>query len=291
MPGTTVICYLLVEPAPERVADRVARHLRSAARRLPLLDRVVQRRWSPSRRMGYGAGLRASVQSLRRRHAQLPPVILLQPAHASPTLADVDEIVPFDPVPYASIPPWSSYFDREIFCKLEVFKSRGYDRLVFLDCDTVILGDISALWDSELFADRDLYAVREQPGMGVTPDRFGKINTGVMVVNRPLLNDAVHRTLLGIAERGLSEDGGDQGVIEHFLRQHPDVTVGQLDDSYNVMVVARKYGDWDRLKDRIRILHFVNQVKPWAADHVDDPLFDEELKRIWDDAYRIVLGR
>jgi lipopolysaccharide biosynthesis glycosyltransferase len=192
-------------------------------------------------------------------------------------------------MPYASIPPWSSYFDREIYYKLEVFNPRGFDRIVYLDCDTVILDDISALWDPGQLGGHALYAVRERPEMGVTPDRFGKFNLGVMVVNRPLLDRAVHQALLGIAQRGFSDDGTDQGVIEQYLIQHPDATVGELDDSYNVMVVARKYGDWERLKNRIKILHFVNHAKPWAPDHVDDHHFDAELKRIWDDAYRMAL--
>jgi hypothetical protein len=281
------ICYLLADPAPERPVEAVERRLRSGARRIPFLDRVVRRRWPPSRRLGYGAGLRASVRSLRRRHRELPPVVVLVPRDQPPPLADVDEVIRFDPGPYGPVPPWSSYFGREIYYKLEVFHLRGYDRIVFLDCDTVILDDISPLWDLGCYADRGLYAVRETAEMGVTPDRFGRINTGVMVINRALLGSRTHLALLDIARTGTSPDGSDQGVLELYLARTPDVEVGELDDSYNVLVVVKQFGDWARFQHRIKILHYVNHRKPWAADHHLDPFFDGQLKRIWDDAYRL----
>jgi hypothetical protein len=285
----TAICYLLADPAPERRLEAIERRVRSAARRLPFLHRVVHRHWSRSRRLGYGAGLRASVQSLRRQHRALPPVIVLQPPNQPRPLAEVDEVITFDLAPYASIRPWSSYFGREMYYKLEVFNLRGYDRIVYLDCDTVVLDDISPLWDLERFGDRSLYAVRETPELGADPYRVGKFNLGVMLVNRPLLGGRVHQELLAIARRGESPDG-DQGVFERYLNEAPDEKVGELDDSYNVMVVAKKFGDWARFRSRIKILHYVNHYKPWAADHQLDPHFDGQLKRIWDDAYRIELA-
>ena len=289
MSGKTAICYLLAEPAPERPIEAVRRRLRSAARRIPFLDRLVDPVWSPSRRLGFAAGLRASVQSLRKQHRELPPVILLQPRDQLPPLADVDEIITLDPAHYASITPSSSYMGREVYYKLEVFNLRGYDRIVYLDCDTVVLDDISPLWDTESFAERGLYAVRETPEMGAHPFRVGKFNLGVMLVNRPILDGQVYDQLLSIARRGECLDG-EQGVFERYLSEVPDEKVGELDDWYNVMVVAKRDGDWDRFRSRIKILHYVNRVKPWAADHHRDPHFDGQFKRVWDDAYRMDLS-
>jgi lipopolysaccharide biosynthesis glycosyltransferase len=236
--------------------------------------------------MGFAAGLRACVQSIRRLHGEVPPIYVLRPAGQGPTMVDVDGVTPFDPAPYQSVPCADLYFGREVFYKLEVFKPRGFDRIVYLDCDTLVVGDISPLWDPAQYADRCFYAVREQASMGVAPSLFGKFNTGVMVINPPLLADSTYDRMLEIARGGASYDGGDQGVVHEYLRESGDAIAGDLDASYNVLVRAKKEGDWDAFKDRLKVLHFVNGLKPWSEDHHHDWLFDEDFKRLWDEAYR-----
>ncbi len=126
--------------------------------------------------------------------------------------------------------------------------------------------------------------------MGVDPSVFGKFNTGVMIVNRSLMDDAVYRRLLELARSGVSYDGGDQGVINAYLDERGGDVAGDLDSGYNVLVRAKKLGDWEVLRKRLRVLHFVNALKPWAANHRHDWLFDEEFKRLWDEAYRFAPG-
>lgn len=250
-----------------------------------MVGRAIAPRWSPVRRMGYGAGLRACVQSLRRRHRKLPPILLLKSGPGL-TLADVDEVIPIDPGAYAGIPlTGTRYYGPEIHYKLEVFNVRGYERIVYLDCDTLALDDISPLWDMKKYLEKSLYAVRETADMGVHPFNVDKFNTGVMVVNQPLLCGNAYRRLLEIARSGKFYDGGDQAVINHYLEQEPGANPGELDAQYNVMVLVKKYGQWDKIKHRIKILHYTNRLKPWAADHYRDFLFDAEFKRLWDEAY------
>jgi hypothetical protein len=288
MTPRTAICYLLANPAPERPVETLQRHGRAWLGRLPVVGHAVVPRWSPARRNGFGAGLKASVQSLRHRHASLPPVLVLRPPGQGLPLADVDDVVTFDPAPYASIPQPSSYFGRETYYKLEVCNVRGYDRVVYLDCDTLVLGDISPLWDMGQYSANALYAVRETAEMGVHPARIGRFNLGVMVVNKPLLSERVHRELVAIAARGESSDRSDQGVMEHFWGEKPALGAGDLDASYNVMVRAKRDGRWERFADRIRILHFTNFLKPWLAAHRHDPWFDADFLRLWIEAFGAV---
>jgi lipopolysaccharide biosynthesis glycosyltransferase len=201
------------------------------------------------------------------------------------TFADVDEVVTIHPTPYASIPFTGTYWGPEIYYKLEVFNLRGYERILYLDCDTIVLDDISSLWDMKLYTEKSLYAVRETAEMGVHPFLVGKFNTGVMLVNRPLLPEGAYCRLLDIARSGDSFDGGDQGVIDRYLDQEQGTSAGELDAAYNVMVVVKKRGQWDQYKNRIKILHFTNHLKPWAPDHHLDRGFDPEFKRLWDEEY------
>jgi hypothetical protein len=279
---------MLATPRKETRVEAIARGIRFLLSELPIVRGVLRPRWSPARRMGFAAGLRACVQSIRRLHADVPPILVLRPAGQELTIADVDAVIPFDPGPYESIPCAGLYFGREVFYKLELFKLRGYDRIVYLDCDTLVLDDISALWDPAQYAERDFYAVREQAEMGVDPTLFDKFNTGVMVINRSLLADPVYHRMVEIARSGASYDGGDQGVINAYLDREAGDVAGELDAGYNVLVGAKKLGRWDVFKDRVKVLHFVNNLKPWAADHRYDWLFDEEFKRWWDEAYRFV---
>jgi lipopolysaccharide biosynthesis glycosyltransferase len=108
-----------------------------------------------------------------------------------------------------------------------------------------------------------------------------------MVINRPLLDGRAHDQMLTIADSRRSYDGGDQGVVNTYLENAGHGIAGELDPSYNVLVRAKRFGKWELLRDRIRILHYVNRWKPWSENHARDWLFDPELKRLWDDAYRV----
>lgn len=240
--------------------------------------------WWTERRRGYGAGLRASVQSLRRRHEMLPPVLLLR-SHPGPTLADVDDVLPIDLRGYADIPVRSSYYGREIYYKLEAFRRRDRRRLVYLDCDTVVVGDISPLWDMDLYTDRAVYAMRETADMGGAPDVVDRFNSGVMVINPPLLPAGAFDRLIALARESRGHSGGEQGILNQYFEEQPHPIVDTLDAAYNVMVTRRHQPDWEQARRGARILHFVNHLKPWHLDHAQDPLFDAGLKQLWDDAY------
>ena len=267
MTVTSAICFVLANPAPDGFIDAFASLPSLSLNQIPLTGDATEPHFSSARRQGFGAGLRACVQSIRRRHRQVPPIVVLRPSPQQLTMADVDEVISFDPAPYASIPFTGTYWGPEIYFKLELFNLRGYERVVYLDCDTIALDDISPLWNMDEYAERSFYAVRESREMGAHPEVVGKFNTGVMVVNRPLLTESTHRRMLDIACEGTSYDGGDQGVINRYLNEIPGTRPGELDVAYNVLVCARRYGNWDTFKDRIRILHFTNRLKPWALDH------------------------
>jgi hypothetical protein len=290
MPNPVAICFVLATPGEETRAAYWDRRIRSRLQDVPFLRDWIRPRWSPRRRLGYGAGLRACVNSLRRHHADLPPIIVLRPEGEGPTLADVDEVRTFDPAPYAQIPIASTYWGRETFYKLALFALHGFERVVYLDCDTLVLDDVSALWDPNQHADADLYGVHESRDMGSDGRALGKVNTGVLVLNRPLLSPDIHRRMIEIAGSGASYDGGDQGALGVLLEESPQLRVGALDPAYNVMVGWKKFGRWEQIEDRIRILHFANGFKPWSPYHAHDPAFDADFKRLWDDAFRGVVA-
>lgn len=217
----------------------------------------------------------------------LPPVVLLR-SHPGPTLADVEEVLPIDVQAYSDVPVRSSYYGREIYYKLDVFRRRDLSRLVYLDCDTVVVGDISPLWNMHLYNERAVYAMRETADMGGDPDVVDRFNSGVMVINPPLLPAGAFDRLIALARESRGHSGGDQGILNRYFDEQPHPIVDTLDAAYNVMVTRRHRPGWEQVRRGSRILHFVNHLKPWHPDHAQDPLFDVELKQLWDDAYSIV---
>jgi len=73
----------------------------------------------------------------------------------------VDEVLTIDPAVYAGIPlSETRFYGPEIFHKLDVFKARAYERIVYLDCDTLVLGDVTQV----PIASETIYRNGDAPG-------------------------------------------------------------------------------------------------------------------------------
>jgi len=233
----------------------------------------------------FEVGLRAAIASIRRHSSRVPPVLLLNPAPLAP-LPGVDVVIPIDPVTFEpaarcnfAIGGLSAYF------KLSLFGLEGWQRIVYLDSDTIALDDLSELWDLDRFADRAIYAVRETAEMGPWRGALGKLNTGVMVVNAPLLDRRVHAEMLELTRVERSYDGGDQGIINSFLAHHGDeFEAGELPEEYNVFVNDRIENRWPLIARRAKVLHFVGRTKPWSRNYERACPYGREFKVHWDEA-------
>ena len=230
-------------------------------------------------------GLQTALASIRRYAHRVPPVLLLTPdPMMSP--AGIDMVVPIVPAKFEnaarcnfSMGGLSTYF------KLALFGIERWKRIIYLDTDTLALGDLSELWDLERFADKAIYAVRETAEMGPWRGALGKLNTGVMVVNAPLLDRRVYAEMLRLTRIDRSYDGGDQGIINSFLASHSrEFEVGELPEEYNVFVNDRIARRWPTIGERARLLHFVGRIKPWQRYYARACPFGREFKVMWDEA-------
>ena len=103
-------------------------------------------------------------------------------------------------------PKWA-----KTFYKFEIFKMYDYDRVIFLDCDMLCVGDISYLFSSEINK-YDLCGVRSSDY-----GRSKQINSGLLVVNKSLLNENTYKDLIKISKKKSFHDGGDEGIINYYL--------------------------------------------------------------------------
>jgi len=231
--------------------------------------------------VNYLIGYHHVVQSLRRHHASIPEVVVMSP-DLDETPAGADRLVRIDPRPFGVIRRTQSAFGRSVYFKLALF-TLDYDRVIYLDTDLLIVGDIAELWDPTRYADRDLWGVRESAAIGLKHAVWqGKINAGMLLINRPLLGRPIFERLLSIAAAGRSYDSGDQGVLHEFLSD-PEIAprVGELDPAFNLPTCARVDGDWDRYGPTARILHYLGPRKPWC-DAPPHRWHHPETQAIWD---------
>jgi lipopolysaccharide biosynthesis glycosyltransferase len=149
----------------------------------------------------------------------------------------------------------TNYLVRKAYFSLDAFRIRDYDTVIVLDTDMVVIGDVSPLLD-----------VRE--GIGAVAQFFyndtgAKLNSGLLVLNREVLNDEFVALVDGTGRSGEYElDKHDQGILNAIL----DGRFVRLEQRYN-FVKRRLSGDLDVPAD-VAVLHFTGQHKPWTGGEV-----------------------
>jgi alpha-N-acetylglucosamine transferase len=157
----------------------------------------------------YGPGVEALGNSLRATGSGESRVVMatsdVSPPMRQRFAAEGWIVRDVDPVANPS-PESSRLFPRfeQTFTKLRAWELTEYDKVIFLDADTIVL--------------RNLDRFFERPGFAAAPDFFfaDRFNSGVMVLDPSAQVFAEMMRKLGSAT---SYDGGDQGFLNDF---YPD---------------------------------------------------------------------
>ncbi|KAJ4425235.1 glycogenin glucosyltransferase [Gnomoniopsis sp. IMI 355080] len=134
------------------------------------------------------------------------------------------------------------------FTKINLWKQTQFRKIVYLDADVVACRAVDELFDLK----HDFSAA---PDVG-WPDLF---NTGVMALT-PNMGD--YYAMMAMAERGISFDGADQGLLNmHFKNNY-----NRLGFAYNVTPSAHYsyVPAYRHFQSSINIVHFIGSEKPWA---------------------------
>lgn len=163
------------------------------------------------------------------------------------------------------------------FTKLNLWKLVQFERVVYIDADV-----LAYRAPDELFDLPDAFAAAPDIGW---PDIF---NTGVMAL-KPNMGD--YYAMIAMAERGISFDGADQGLLNmHFKNDWR-----RLSFAYNVTPSAhyQYIPAYRHFQSSINMVHFIGRNKPWfagrEAPHGAAP-YDEMVGRWWavyDRHYRV----
>lgn len=153
------------------------------------------------------------------------------------------------------------------FTKIELWRLTQFEKIVYIDCDVVAVRAPDELLSLEV----DFAAA---PDVG-WPDCF---NSGLMVV-RPNMQD--YFALKALAERGISFDGADQGLLNmHFHNWH------RLSFTYNCTPSAnyQYIPAYKHFQSTISLIHFIGAQKPWNLPRQVVPLespYNQLLARWW----------
>ena len=162
-----------------------------------------------------------------------------------------DRVIEVEPIANPNPPAKLGFHSfATVYTKLRLWEQTDYAKLIYLDADTIVLGDLSDLLDRPDFA---------AAPCGTAPDQF---NSGVLVLDPSARVFEDMTAQLPVLQ---SYDGGDQGFLNSF---YPDWFTGpaghRLPMIYNVPRLLAFYATaWRRLEGRIKVLHFYGPQKPW----------------------------
>lgn len=173
------------------------------------------------------------------------------------------------------------------FYSLESFALNGYDKVLFLDSDTVVTGDFEELFSrpEPFIAASDNATLRGKrrdrtsfaPVAEDDPDGLAGFNAGMMQIGCELLNEEVFGDLLALLDTaewaGVETHHTDQLVLNRRFAGQATL----VDHSYNLTIGHRNSGElWQgRALDEVRMFHFNGPRKPWLPERIADRAIED----------------
>ena len=164
---------------------------------------------------------------------------------------------------------------HEAFVKLECWRLIDYEKVCWIDSDTIQLQNCDELMNIPI----KLHGIACAVDHEVFPSlfervRFKMIQTGVFTLVPSLQTYEIIKSQLGKLE---SIDGSDQGFLTSFFALSYFENVRFISSAYNYMKRGiHRHKSFDLT--RIKILHFVGHPKPWEGG---EPGY-EKLQKMWD---------
>ncbi len=179
--------------------------------------------------------------------------------------------------------PERATWNRGTFLKWAVFQPAGVDQVLFLDADMIALGAIEPLLtrapDAHLVGGPQFPRSLARDDTGPVPSAIlaerleglvrgtaplpTRLNSGVMVLRRPLLEDDVRRALVDHALRVVCVN--EQSHLTSFFARQPG-SLALVEAAWNFHESYLKrlpQPAADRILAEVRILHYPGAQKPW----------------------------
>ena len=209
---------------------------------------------------GYLPGIEALGSSLKASGTREPMVLMVTPevrpvtrerlGEQGWTVREVEPIANPNPTTQVMLPRFGA-----AYTKLRAWQLAEFDKVVFLDADTIVLQNID-----------DLFA---RPQIAAAPDFFmpDRFSSGVMVLepSAGTFDRMVHEL-----STAAGYDGGDQGFLNLFFANWYAMPVEhRLPVGYNMAHFIYQFmhahvGAWEKLQHEVKVVHYLVQ-KPWRT--------------------------
>lgn len=137
--------------------------------------------------------------------------------------------------------------DYSVFSRFEIFNLNEYNKLIYIDVDTIIVNDINYLLNE--CNDDECYAVKRENGRG--------FNAGVMVINKKESFDIYKNKCLHIINK-IDSVNGNQIIFNKCFEN----LINYIDCRYNLTTLYSE--THTHLKNNTAvILHYPGNYKPW----------------------------
>jgi len=134
--------------------------------------------------------------------------------------------------------------------RFEIFLLHDYDRVLYLDCDTLITANILSVFTLK----GDFCACRMSKKLEIQHNIRKGFNGGVLLISKKFLNNNVYNELLNFCERHFPLSG-NQIVLNCLFENH----VTYIPQYYNITTDILT----EPLLKKGKIFHFIGDYKPW----------------------------
>lgn len=182
------------------------------------------------------------------------------------TDGESDNIEPFDDI--VQVPP----SDAPFYDRISAFRSSRYEKTLYLDTDTIVVGDINPLFD--LLERFDVIAAHNETRDTAAPetkfetvsidvpDSFPEYQCGVLGFTNSSTVDELFADWETRYEPYRYQNVLDQPFFRESL-YHSEVQLGTLPPEYNLLVNYPGY-----IQEKAKILHFAGESPPYLGDLV-----------------------
>lgn len=157
---------------------------------------------------------------------------------------------------------------KNTFYKLEVFSLFEYDRVVQMDMDMTVVGDVKEIFEATGGLCACQAYCRNKDKLQT------RINSGVFVVNKENLNIKTYEGLIHLARKGYTMP--DQKVINFYFSDRITYLPKKYNVEKRVYLSNRIKHEWDNAI----VLHWIAE-KPWQFNKTSDGKKFIEAEKVW----------
>ncbi|MBR4464908.1 MAG: glycosyltransferase family 8 protein [Treponema sp.] len=171
------------------------------------------------------------------------------------------------------------YYSRETYCRIFIPRFfPQYEKVLYLDCDIVVTGDISELYNTEIgdnlvaaapeevMADFDVYGTYVEKALGISRNKY--FSAGILLINAELYRkENIEGKFIELMNRFVFRVTQDEDYLNVLCKDRVKWLPLEWNKSAYAVEGRAKFDS-----TKLKIIHYKINWKPW---HYDNVLYEE----------------